>query len=213
MMKIRNCALALAAAFTLLLAEGAFAFDAHCFCKMSCVDLSGHTTATNVIKDFGTLFTFKGINPQSEENRVRCSSMCTQAAAPYTGSQSIASAACAAGCPNGSVVRAFSAVGNMEYRPAQQIGVLTNQPAVTKTTCTCPQGWMTPDNVVGGVIKGPGRDCKRLACFPIKPGPGTSLPPNGTGTPQWWTWADGLWQTAPVANCVSTTVSQAACHF
>jgi hypothetical protein len=54
-------------------------------------------------------------------------------------------------------------------------------------------------------------------CNPITPGPGTSLPPNGTsvkvGSILWWTWGNGLVESAPVATCVTTQVSPAQCKL
>jgi hypothetical protein len=210
---------AMSIALTILLvaatAHNAFA-DAHCFCKISCTNLSGQTNASMVIKDLGPLFTYKGINPQKEDNQRDCNNLCTNAAASYIGSQSIASAACALGCGNGAHVSAFSAVGTAAYRAvAPEIGVLKNTPAVIKTVCTCPAPWINPQNVVGGVTDS-SKMCKIGVCFPITPGPGTSLPPNGTstpGSPNFWTWGNGLYESAPVATCVTTVISPAVCKF
>jgi hypothetical protein len=157
---------------------------------------------------------------QCDAARADCSRRCNAAADAYRNNPG---AFCAKGTGgptrNGVTIRAYSHVGTRGWESNDTIGTLTNLPAVSKTTCTCPKGWLTPDNVDGGVINGPGKGCKRLACLPITPGAGTSLPPNGSTTPvladgsTWWTWTNGLWQSAPVANCATTVVSAAVCKF
>lgn len=157
---------------------------------------------------------------QCDDARADCSKRCNLAADAYRNNPG---AFCAKGTGgptrNGVTLRAYSHVGTRGWETNNTIGTLTNIPAVSQTTCTCPSGWLNDQNVDGGVTTHPKHLCKRTACQPIVPGPGTSLPPNGTSTPGaadgsfWWTWGNGLVQSAPVATCKTVVVSQAQCHF
>ena len=157
---------------------------------------------------------------QCDAARADCSQRCNLAADQYRNNPAFFCGKGTSGpTRNGVTIRAYSHVGTRAWEANNTIGTLTNTPAVTQTTCTCPSGWLTPHNVEGGVINGPGKNCKRTACYPITAGAGTALPPNGSSTPvlpdgsNWWTWGDGLVQTAPVATCKTTTVSNAVCKF
>jgi mucin-like protein len=152
---------------------------------------------------------------QCDANVRDCSNRCNNASASV-GSQSFANSLCAKGIPNGTVLKARSHIGTLGPQTNNTIGTLTNIPAVSNTVCTCPAPWSNANNVVGGTTTGLDTNCKIAVCGPITPGPGTSLPPNGTSTntsPNWWTWGNGLVETAPVANCVTTPISVARCGF
>lgn len=193
--------------------------DAHCFCKISCTNLSGQTSATNVIKDLSPLFTYKGINPQKEDNQRDCNKLCTAAAAGYIHSQAIASAACAMGCPNGSHVSAFSAVGTAAYRAvAPEIGVLKNTPAVISTTYDCngmPGTWLDkPTSGNGGHARCVKNSCNAIGGVPIAPSwfsIGTAWS-SATG-PAWVTDGSGnIWYGVP-AHATTTIVNPAECRW
>jgi hypothetical protein len=109
---------------------------ASCFCVVSINNLTNQTSATGVIKNYGSLATYTGLNQQGDTNQTNCNSKCTTTAAPDTGSQAIATAACAAGAGNGTNVIAWSAVGTKEYKSAQSLGILKRAAAVYN----CPQG-------------------------------------------------------------------------
>jgi hypothetical protein len=157
---------------------------------------------------------------QCDKARADCSSRCNQAADAYRNNPG---AFCAKGTSgptrNGATIRAYSHIGTRAWEANDTIGTLTNVPAVSQTTCTCPQGWLAPDNTPAGVTTDPRHICKRLACLPVTAGAGTSLPPNSTSTPtlsdgsNWWFWTNGLWQSAPVATCKTVQISAALCHF
>src|SRR5687767_12031771 len=144
---------------------------ATCFCKISWHDLRWQTSASGVVLDLTSAVgkTYYGPGQQSEDHQRACVTLCGAAAAPYIKSQSVANTACAAGVPNNSDLRAYSAVGTKAYREAYApaspapvyIGKLLNHPQVNQTTCTCPAGWMAnPTNALGGVTSD-GR-CKKM---------------------------------------------------
>jgi|ERR1051326_6974150 hypothetical protein len=153
---------------------------------------------------------------QCDDARADCSNRCNAVADAYRNNPG---AFCAKGVTNGVTLRAYSHVGTRAWETNDTIGTLTNIPGVSQTTCKCPSGWMNDQNVDGGVTTNPKRLCKRGACGPITAGAGTSLPPNDTSTgfladgSVWWTWGNGLYQSAPVAACKTVVVSQAQCHF
>jgi hypothetical protein len=192
-------------------------FAATCFCKISKDNLTNLNSASGVLLDLTGAVgkTYTGLFQQSDANQTDCNTRCTSAAASYTGSQSIATAACAAGANNGTVVRAWSAVGTREYKSAQQIGVLQKQAQVSQTTCTCPPTWLSSTTNVPGGVTGDGK-CKKEAgsCLNISP-----LPPNGTQIGSWgFTWGNSLVAYGSSANggaatCVTTIVSPAICKF
>lgn len=116
-----------------------------CFCKVSAGNLSGvcHPSASQTLVDLtgavGTQYNW----PRTNTKWQSCQQKCADAANAAKGN--IAAAACAAGIPNGTVIRAYGALGNCgskgEYSAAGTLGELVNTPAVTQTACTCPQGW------------------------------------------------------------------------
>lgn len=191
---------------------------ATCFCVISILDLTNQKHRDGVIMDLTGAVnkTYSGLNPQNDTNQTDCNTRCTTEAAKYTGSQSVAAAACAAGTANGTVIRAWSAVGTREYKSAQQIGILINTPEVKKTVCTCPATWWSDKNVPGGVTTD--GKCKKEALdnCGIKISP---LPPMGTQLGTWgFSWDNTLWaygtkENGGAANCVTTVVSPAVCKF
>jgi hypothetical protein len=195
---------------------------ATCWCKISKDDLWSKTSATGVLMDI-TGEVNKTYVTQSENNQQECQSLCKTAAGKwghYIFSPSIASSACAAGVPDGTLIRAFSAVGNTGYREAIPIGHLTNEPQVTQTKCKCPSGWQcngcSPQ--VDGGYTSDGK-CKKVACL------GNSIPPyppNGTPIGSWgFTWGDSFqaWGTsanggAPSSTlCVTTVIQPHVCSW
>jgi len=154
---------------------------------------------------------------QCSANIGDCSRRCNQACKAYENSQGLANKLCANGVADGTGLACFSHVGTRkDWQVNQTIGKLTNVAAVSNTVCTCPKPWSNADNVVGGTTTGLDKNCKIAVCGPITPGPGTSLPPNGTSTntsPNWWTWGNALVESAPVATCVTTPIRIARCGF
>jgi len=201
--------------------ENAFA-DAHCFCKISCANLTNSTTATMVIKDYGTLATYTGLNQQSDSNQTACNTKCTDTAKvdilDPAKRQGIANLACAAHCPNGSNVNAWSAVGTKEYKTAGPFGTLVNTPAVTKTTYDCnglPGTWLdNPSSGNGGHARCVKNSANAVQGVPIAP-PWTSIGTSwqtATG-PAWITDGSGnIWYGVP-AHATVTVVTAAQCHF
>lgn len=185
--------------------------DATCFCKLSYIDNTNLKSAIGVVKDITGEVNKKYTGPfqQGDANQTDCNTRCTNAAAKYTGNPALAAQLCAQGIPNGSAIRAWSAVGTREYKSAQYIGVLLNTPAVTSTKCVCPPDTMTnTSNQVGGV-PADGK-CKKHVCGPIT---GIPLPPNGTPIGTWgFTWENTVWAFVK-PNCTTTTVSPAVCRF
>lgn len=196
--------------------NSAFA-DAHCFCKLSCADLTNKSSATMVVKDYGTLATYTGLGQQSDTNQTACNSLCTKIAAADVGSQAVANAACNLNCPNGSLVTAWSKVGTKEYKSAAPIGTLRNTPQVTVTTCKCPTSW-TCNGCSPQVDGGTTTDgkCKKVACQANTIPP---YPPDGTPIGTWgFSWGNAFIAWGTTANggapaCKTTVTSPAVCKF
>ena len=201
-------------------ARPAFAW-ATCWCEIATASSDGTYNASQVSLTSNVGKSYNGCEgsllggEQCDENRADCSNRCNNACSGYLGSQSFANGLCAAGMPNGTVLKCYSHVGTKGWQANQTVGPLTNIPAVSNTVCTCPKPWINVNNEVGGTTSD--KQCKILVCSPITPGPGTSLPPNGTATNtwplQWWTWENTLWQWAPVGTCVTKQVSPAQCKL
>src|SRR5690242_10486643 len=89
---------------------------------------------------------------QCDAARADCSNRCNKAADAYRNNPG---AFCAKGASgptrNGVTLHAYSHVGTRTWETNDTIGTLTNVPAVSQTTCTCPQGWLAPDNTPAGV--------------------------------------------------------------
>jgi hypothetical protein len=199
---LSSAALFLSLSFVLASASEAKA-EATCFCKISKENLTNSKSASGVLLDLtsnvGKTYTtsIKNGFEQSDKNQTDCNTRCTTAAASYTGQQSIAAQACAAGAPNGTVVRAWSAVGTKEYKTAQQIGTLTNIAAVTQQVC--PAGSLANSTNQPGVTTD-GYCKKQINTCPLP-----VYPPNGTQIGTWgFTWGNGVYQfVQPTTNVVS----------
>lgn len=193
--------------------------EAHCFCKLSCYGQAGNTSVGSVLKDYGWLATYTGVNQQSESNQNNCKSLCAAAATADIGSPALATAACAMGCPNGTVVKAYSAVGNKPYRDDNLvIGTLVNTPPVTQTTYDCnaiPGTWLdNPSTGNGGHARCIKNSANAVTGVPIAP-PWTSIgtPWNTATGPAWVTDGSGdIWYGVP-AHATTTVVSPAQCHW
>jgi hypothetical protein len=199
-------------------ATDAFA-EAHCYCKLSCYNQTG-TSVGSVLKDYGILTTYSGPFQQSPANQNNCRQLCKAAASADVGAQALATAACAMGCPNGSIVKAYSAVGNKPYDSGAYltIGTLVNTPAVTNTTYDCggvPGTWLDPPTAGNGNHA----RCIKTSCAAVDGVP--AAPPwvaIGTGWasatgPVWGTDGSGnIWYGVP-APSTTTEVSPAQCHW
>lgn len=132
-------------AVLIFLPSPATAANMTCFCKVSADNLSGicHPSSSQIIADLTGVVNKQYNWPRNNTKWQDCRQRCSDAANAAKGN--IAAAACAAGVPNGTVFRAYAALGNCgnkgEYSSAGTLGELVNTPAVTETSCTCPQGW------------------------------------------------------------------------
>ena len=140
-------------------------FNATCYCVISTKNLNGEKHMSDVCTDLtaGLNVHYSGAFPMKDDNRQDCTQKCGDYALQYyqnlANKQSLANCACAEGLADGSIIRAYGAVGTKEYEQGQSVGVLINTPAVTKTTCTCPSGWLSDvTNINGGVT--PTGKCK-----------------------------------------------------
>lgn len=212
--------MALAALMTLMGASEAFA-SAHCFCKLSIHDNTNKTSCSGVIKDYGQLATYTGLGQQSDSNQTNCNTKCTSAAMPDNGSQALATAACNAGAGNGTIVRAWSAVGTKEYKSAQAIGTLKNIAAVRNcpqggsivgancvitvaVTKKCPQGWAANSTNVDGGVTADGLCKKAVAGCNLS----APLPANGTQIAGYgFTWGNAVVQWGSAANGGAAIIS------
>jgi hypothetical protein len=179
--------------------------NATCFCKISKDNLTNQTSASGVLQDLTGAVdkSYSGVFQQSDKNQTDCNTRCTSAAASSTGQQSIAAQACAAGAPNGTIVRAWSAVGTKEYKTAQQIGTLVNIAAVTQQVC--PTGAVANSTNQPGVTTD-GKCKKVVSTCPMNP-----APPNGTQIGTWgFTWGSGVYQWI---QPTTTVVSAGQCKF
>ncbi len=172
--------------------------DAHCFCKLSCYNQAGNMSVGSTLKDYGWLATYTGATQQGEANQNACKQLCATKASADIGSPALAAAACAMGCPNGSVIKAYSAVGNKPYRDDQlTIGTLVNKPPVTQTTYDCnsiPGTWLdNPSSGNGGHAR-----CIRNSCNAVS---GVPDAPHWTSIGTSWTTATGAaWVTDGSGN-------------
>ncbi|MCC6726621.1 MAG: hypothetical protein IT258_19120 [Saprospiraceae bacterium] len=186
-----------------------------CFCVVSYDNLTNKPHRTGECLDLtGVVNTT--YSTMSQNNRNKCNNKCTMAAAALTSAQkqSIANCACAANKGTGTIITAFSALSTADYLTAQQIGVLTNSPTVTQTTCKCPSGWLANDTNVDGGNTSDGK-CKKGVCSPIGV---TPLPPNGTPIGSSWgfTWGNAIYAWGTTANggaptCNTVVISPAVC--
>lgn len=135
--------------FVALLAALAFAPPAAaaitCFCKVSSHSLSGvcHPAPSQILLDLTGAVNKKYPPPRTNTKWQDCKQRCSDEAKKAEGA--IAAKACADGVASGTVFHAYGALGNCgnkgEYSSAGTLGELINTPAVTETSCTCPQGW------------------------------------------------------------------------
>lgn len=206
------------------------AADATCFCKVSSSNLSGvcHPNASQILFDL-TGAVNKKYPSRTETRWQECKQRCSDEA--LAAKDAVAAAACKAGVANGTTFHAYAALGSCgkrgEYASAQALGALINTPAVTQTSCTCPQGWTpnAPSGIAGVTTDG---RCKKLACQPnhITPFPpngtpiGTPVPAYGTTATSWgFTWGDAFIAWGTTANggaptsCTTEIVSPAVCKF
>ena len=136
--------MALASVMTLVGSSEAFA-EAHCWCKASFNNLTGASSASGVVKDYGAVGgSYKGLTQQSDANQRDCSNRCTNVSNPDQKSQALANAACAAGAGNGAQIKAFAAVGTRKYETANGLGVLQRAAA----QYSCAQGALNGTNCV-----------------------------------------------------------------
>jgi hypothetical protein len=130
---------------------------------------------------------------------------------------------CAKGVPNGSTIRAYSAVGPAvapkgRYNAAQTKGVLINKPAVTNTTYDCsnaPGTWLdapaSTNGYHGRCVK---NSCNAVSGVPTAPNwtyIGAAWTSNAPGT--WITDASGNIWYGVLAHSTTTVVTPAECHW
>jgi hypothetical protein len=130
---------------------------------------------------------------------------------------------CAKGVPNGSTIRAYSAVGAAvapkgRYNAAQTKGVLINKPAVTSTTYDCngmPGTWLdNPSSGNGGHARCIKNSCNAVSGVPAAPS-WTSIGTAWSTAPgaAWVTDGSGnIWYGVP-AHATTTVVSAAECRW
>lgn len=137
--------------------------------------------------------------------------------------QSIADCLCANGTATGTTIEAYTAVGSglggpLEigtYDNCDVLGTLVNQPLVTKTTCTCPKGWLANETNVDGGVTADGK-CKKGVCGPFII---ANLPPDGTPVGTWgFTWNNGLYAWGTTENggaaiCHTTVITPKVCKI
>lgn len=196
--------------------------SATCFCVISYNNLDGQNSRSGECADltFELGVTYGGLNPQKEDNRKNCAQRCGDLAWSKMQNdpvfkQGIANCACSAGAGSGTMIRAFGGVGTREYRQGQTLGTLINIPEITKTTCTCPTGWLSNTSNIDGGVTTDG-NCKKHVCGPIGISP---LPPNGTPIGNWgFTWGNGIWAIGTSANggkasCTTIITQQKDCRI
>lgn len=131
--------------------------------------------------------------------------------------QTIADCLCAKGEPNGYGVHVYGSVGTeTSYGDCGVVATLINKPAVTKTTCTCPHGWLANQTNVDGGVTADGK-CKRHVCGPFST---NNLPPNDFQIGTWgFIWGDGIWEWGNTINggaptdCHTIVISPAVCKL
>jgi hypothetical protein len=132
---------------------------------------------------------------------------------------------CAKGVPDGSTIRAYAAVGppvapKGRYNTAQtqNLGVLINKPAVTKTTYDCdqfPGTWLeNPAETNGYRARCIKTSCNAISGVPAAPSWVSIGTPWRTATgPAWITDGSGnIWYTVP-ARATVTVIKAAECRW
>lgn len=113
--------------------------------------------------------------------------------------QNIADCLCNKGVADNTSIFATAAVATSSYEQCSgAIGTLHQKPAYSVTTCKCPKGWLSDNNVDGGVTSD--GKCKKLVC-----GPWDAIafppPPGGTFIGTWgFFWKNELWAFGTTAN-------------
>jgi hypothetical protein len=208
--------------------------DCHCYGVISYDNLAGKQHATGVCLDLGQLATYStnalhpcqpvlASNRQARESD--CCNKVQNAVLALTAAQrqAIANCFCAHGAANGTSVEAYGGFGagwlggvfhgSGNYRFCQKLGTLVNNPEVTKTTCTCPKGWLANTTNVDGGVTADGK-CKKGMCIWDK---SLGYPPDGTPVGTWgFTWSNGIYAWGSAANggkatCITTVVSPKVC--
>ncbi len=142
------------------------------------------------------------VAPQSDDNM--CAQYCSVAASAHYMSQSVATNACAAGAPNGAVVRAYAKTSGMPpvtpdrntFHPVNDIGTLIRVPAVARHEWRCPPAWLSNTTNQPGGVTGD-QKCKKLAgglTLTPHPAPGTQIGNWG------FTWNHEVWGYGTPAN-------------
>lgn len=140
--------LAMLAALALYAPNASDAAQITCFCKVSSDNLSGvcHPDSSQILFDLTGTVNKAYDWPRTETKWQDCKLRCSDAA--NAAKNAVAAAACRKGVAGGTTFRAYAALGNCgkkgEYAAAGTFGKLINTPAITETTCVCPQGW-TPN--------------------------------------------------------------------
>lgn len=192
---------------------------ANCFCVVSYIDLTDKKDRAGVCMDLTSRVnkTYTGTFPENDNNRKDCQRRCSDAAVSLSiaEKQQIADCACANGAANGTVIRAYSAVGVKNYNSDQAIGRLVNQPEITKTTCQCPSGWLSNTTNQEAGISTDGR-CKKLVCSPFSVSP---YPADGTHVGNWgFTWGNSIYaygtkENGGAAICKTEIISKKVCKI
>lgn len=198
------------------------------FCKATTAangDSSPVSLSGPLVYDMGTLGSCTDLQYTAQFN-LKCAGPAGSAcSAKALGDANFNSAAfwCAKSVPNGSTIRAYSAVGPAvapkgRYNAAQTKGVLINKPAVTKTTYDCngmPGTWLdNPSTGNGGHARCVKNSANAVNGVPIAP-PWTSIGTSwqtATG-PAWTTDGSGnIWYGVP-AHATTAIVTPAECHW
>ena len=129
--------------------------------------------------------------------------------------QVVANCLCAKGMPNGYELHVKQSVGTeSSYSDCGKVATLINTPAVIKTTCTCPAGWLANQTNVDGGITADGK-CKKAVCGPIS----VPTPAGYTAVGDWgfiggstlYAWGSDV--NGGKAICVSVQISPAVCKL
>jgi hypothetical protein len=181
--------------------------EANCFCSLACEDNTNYKSGTvrGWLWDSGSLATYTGWDQQGDANQTACNTLCGQQCLQTWNKANAGPHACSKGCANGQAIACWSKVGTREWKWAQGIGTLTNTPAQSTTTYTCPAGTKGDNWVDGGTIAA-GKKCTFVACDHYQTFPPNTYPPNGTPIGSWgYTWGEFIGQNVnPAASTVQT---------
>lgn len=173
-----------------------------CFCIVSNHNLTNAKKRRGVLLDLTGRVNTK-FNGMSQKKRNECNRKCTEESRKLSSADYnlMSRKACEQGVPNGSLIRAFSALSTKAYMTADNVGTLTNIPAVTEQQCNCPSGWEVDPNQNDLRKK-----CNRRVCQTAFPVANTDLPNFG------FIWENFIYQVRP-ANCKTHTVKPGVCHI